>query len=75
MIARDFPRMTCLPQVLGSKPEVRTAVIPTAGMITGLFPASKAISPGLLPLADTDGLLKPAGESCSPSLPLPCMVY
>ena len=63
IITRDFPGMTCLPQVLGYKPSVRTAVIPTAGLIGGLFPASKAVSPGLLPIYDSDGVLKPAGQS------------
>ena len=60
--------MSCLPQVLGHKPSVRTAVIPTAGLIGGLFPASKAVSPGLLPIADSDGVLKPAGRVVTPLL-------
>jgi hypothetical protein len=32
IIERDFPGMSCYPQVLGSKPHIRTAVIPTAGL-------------------------------------------
>ncbi len=48
--------MTCLPQSIGYKPTVRYCVIPTAGMVGGLFPASKTMSPGLLPIVDADGV-------------------
>lgn len=60
IIVRDFPGMTCLPQSIGFKPTVRYCVIPTAGMVGGLFPASKTMSPGLLPIVDADGVCKPA---------------
>lgn len=40
--------------------KIRTAVIPTAGDGTRLFPASRAVRPkGLLPIVDNDGFAKP----------------
>ena len=39
---------------------VHKAVIPLAGYGTRVFPATKAIKKGMMPVVDTDGLLKPA---------------
>lgn len=39
---------------------VHKAVIPLAGFGTRIFPATKAIKKGMMPVVDTDGLLKPA---------------
>lgn len=39
---------------------IRKAVIPLAGFGTRVFPATKAIRKGMMPLVDSDGLLKPA---------------
>ncbi len=60
IIKAAFPSMSCLPQTIGGRPAVTRAVIPLAGIARGLFPASKALSPGLFPIRDHDGKLKPA---------------
>ena len=39
---------------------VHKAIIPLAGFGTRIFPATKAIKKGMMPVVDTDGLLKPA---------------
>lgn len=39
---------------------VHKAVIPLAGFGTRVFPATKVIKKGMMPVVDTDGLLKPA---------------
>ena len=39
---------------------VHKAVIPLAGFGTRIFPATKAIKKGMMPVVDVDGLLKPA---------------
>lgn len=39
---------------------VHKAVIPLAGFGTRIFPATKVLSKGMMPILDTDGLLKPA---------------
>lgn len=39
---------------------VHKAVIPLAGFGTRIFPATKAIRKGMMPVVDSDGLLKPA---------------
>lgn len=38
---------------------VTRAIIPVAGLGTRLFPATKAVKKGLVPILDSDGLLKP----------------
>lgn len=40
--------------------KVKKAIIPLAGFGTRLYPASKMVKKGFLPLVDTDGLMKPA---------------
>ena len=39
---------------------VHKAVIPLAGFGTRIFPATKAIKKGMMPVVDSDGMLKPA---------------
>ena len=39
---------------------VHRAIIPLAGFGTRIFPATKAIKKGMMPVVDTDGMLKPA---------------
>lgn len=39
---------------------VRKAIIPLAGFGTRIFPATKVIKKGMMPVVDVDGLLKPA---------------
>lgn len=39
---------------------VHKAIIPLAGFGTRIFPATKAIKKGMMPVVDVDGLLKPA---------------
>lgn len=43
-----------------SMEKIRKAVIPLAGYATRLYPASKVIEKSLLPVYDSDGLLKPS---------------
>jgi UTP-glucose-1-phosphate uridylyltransferase len=46
--------------VAGGIPPVRKAVIPAAGLVTRLFPATQAIKKEFFPIVDQDGIVKPA---------------
>lgn len=51
--------MEAFPLTLKPKQAVTRAIIPVAGLGTRLFPATKAIKKGLMPIVDSDGMLKP----------------
>ncbi|MCM1381945.1 MAG: sugar phosphate nucleotidyltransferase, partial [Muribaculaceae bacterium] len=51
--------MNAFPLTLKPKQTVTRAIIPVAGLGTRLFPATKAVKKGLMPIMDSDGLLKP----------------
>lgn len=60
LVGRDFPQMSCLPLFIGSTKPVTQALIPAASFSASLFPASRALTPALFPVIDSDGIMKPA---------------
>ena len=55
----DEKRMPSYKHTITQARQVTKAVIPLAGLGTRLFPATRVLKKSLMPLVDTDGILKP----------------